>query len=563
MRLQRLTIEGFGLIERVEVAFADGLTVFTGETGSGKTMLLGALDFALGARSESEMVRRGSERARVMLEVEADAELRDELARSGIEAEIGETVAIVREMSANGRSSARINGVAVGAGQLRSLAERVVEMVGQHEAQRLLAPAYQLELLDRFGGAELAQARLNVAQAYARYTEIAAESARLRSAAGEAQANYELAVFAVDEIDRAAPEPGEDERLRERRDYLTNIERIAAALAAAHETLAGEGGAIDALGSAAAALGGIARYSERLGALYEMVRGLQGEAGDAAFELARERELAEYDPRELESLIARLEQLDRLKKKYGGTLESVREARERFAQTIRSYESRGERAAELERAEREARIALEGAVERLRALRRQAAGRLETAIVAELQALAMPAARFSVAFEPLETPTANGADRCEFLLAPNPGEPARPLGKSASGGELSRVLLALVVVLADALDRAAIVFDEVDAGIGGATATAVGVRLARLAAGAQVVIVTHLAQIASWADSHYALRKDERDGLTTIGARLLEGSQRRREIARMLGGDTGEVALRHAGTLLAQAAGQKAKGALA
>src|SRR5579875_3771548 len=221
MRLQRLTIEGFGLIERVEVAFADGLTVFTGETGSGKTMLLGALDFALGARSESEMVRRGSERARVMLEVEADAELRDELARSGIEAEIGETVAIVREMSANGRSSARINGVAVGAGQLRSLAERVVEMVGQHEAQRLLAPAYQLELMDRFGGAELAQASLSVAQAYAQYTEIAAES--------------------VDEIDRAAPELGEDERRRERRDYLTNIERIAAALAAAHETLAGEG----------------------------------------------------------------------------------------------------------------------------------------------------------------------------------------------------------------------------------------------------------------------------------------------------------------------------------
>jgi len=557
--LQRLTIEDFGLIERAEVAFADGLTVFSGETGSGKTMLLGALAFALGARSETEMIRAGAERARVMLEIETGVELREELARSGIESDAGETIAIVREMSASGRSSARVNGIAVSAGQLRALSERVIETVGQHEAQRLLSPSYQLELLDRFGGEEVVDARARVSRAHAAHAEIARELARIRSDAGDALAAYDFAKFALTEIDQASPEPGEDERLHERRDYLSNIERIAAALAAAHEALAGEGGAIDALGAASSSLAGIARFSDRLGASSESVAALQSEARDAALELAREREASEYDPAESEAIGARLELLDRLKKKYGGNIASVCDARLRFAETIENYESRDERIVELESGERSAAVELQASSDGLRTLRARAAAGLEAAVVAELAALAMPAARFFVGLEALMAATPNGADRCELLLAPNPGEPARPLAKSASGGELSRVLLALIVVLAERRERTAIVFDEVDAGIGGATANAVGVRLGRLATESQVVVVTHLAQIASWADSHYALRKHEKRGVTTITAEPLDPDERRREIARMLAGDTRDVALDHARTMLSEIAGQKSK----
>jgi len=213
----------------------------------------------------------------------------------------------------------------------------------------------------------------------------------------------------------------------------------------------------------------------------------------------------------------------------------------------------------LESGERSAAVELQASSDGLRTLRARAAAGLEAAVVAELAALAMPAARFFVGLEALMAATPNGADRCELLLAPNPGEPARPLAKSASGGELSRVLLALIVVLAERRERTAIVFDEVDAGIGGATANAVGVRLGRLATESQVVVVTHLAQIASWADSHYALRKHEKRGVTTITAEPLDPDERRREIARMLAGDTRDVALDHARTMLSEIAGQKSK----
>jgi DNA repair protein RecN (Recombination protein N) len=559
MRLARLTIEDFGLIERAEVAFADGLTVFTGETGSGKTMLLGALAFALGARTGTEMIRTGAERARVMLEIEPDAVVCEYLASAGIEADEEETVAIMREVSLAGRSAARINGIAAAAGQLRELCDRVVEAVGQHEAQRLLAPSRQLELLDRFGAEEIAQALERTRRTHAEHAAAAGELEALRADAGQALANYDFARFALAEIDQAAPEAGEDERLHERRDYLANVERIASALAAAHEALSAEAGAIDTLGTASAAVGGIARYSDRLAGLAQTLAGLQDEGRAAALELARERDTAEYDPAELEALGTRLELLDRLKKKYGGSIDAVREAREKFARILEGYESRDERGAELERRTAFAAGELQTAADALHALRVTAAARLEKAVAAELQALAMPAARFSAGLQTLEAPGPNGRDRCEFVLAPNPGEPPRPLGKSASGGELSRVLLALIVVLAGRRERTAIVFDEVDAGIGGATANAVGSRLGRLATESQVVVVTHLAQIASWADEQYALRKHEKRGVTSITVVALEPEERRREIARMLAGDTREVALDHARTMLAEIAGKKLK----
>jgi DNA repair protein RecN (Recombination protein N) len=547
MQLLRLTIEEFGLIERAEITFADGLTVFTGETGSGKTMLLGALDFVLGARTGSEMVRGGAQRARISLEYEPDGD--------------DEAVVIVRELNVSGRSSARVNGVAASAGELRALGEGLVESIGQHEAQRLLVPAYQLDLLDRFGGDVVAEVAGRVRTAHERYAQIAAELEALRVDEGEALATLDFARFALAEIEAIAPEAGEDERLRERRDVLANAERISAALSAAHEAIEGEGGAIDALGTASAALGGITRYSTKLSALAEQLAAVQSEAGEIALEVGREVEAVQVDPGELETVGARLEAVERLKKKHGGTLAGIAEAGERFARTIDRFESRDERLVQLERTAGEARSALEAVAKELHERRAETARTLEAAVEAELEALAMPAARVRVALEPLDRIGPGGADRCEVLLAPNPGEEARSLAKSASGGELSRVLLALTVVLADRRERTALVFDEVDAGIGGATANAVALRLGRLAQGAQIILVTHLAQIASWADGHYALRKRERAGATTVEALSLDADERRAEIARMLAGDTREVALDHAGTMLRDVASRRAKGA--
>jgi len=552
VRLSRLEIEDFALISRASLEFSDGFTVCSGETGSGKTMLLGALGFVLGERSSADIVRAGAARARVTLEVDADDALRARLAAEGFESDDGEAALFSREMLAGGKSSARINGRLATSAQLRAFGEALVEAIGQHEQQRLLAPAYQTDVLDAFAGDAALAARRTVAQAYERAGNAERRLRELTDDVGRAVAELEFARFALREIDEAAPVAGEDEALRERRDYLVNVERIRGVLGGAHEALAGgEASAVDALGAATTALASVARFTPSLGALADRLAVLQSDAGDLAATLARELEATEFDARELEALSARLDLLERLKRKYGGSLEAVAGMRARFEETVAREGSRDEREAELHAALRDAREALSNAARELSALRQSAAGALEKRVAAELAALAMPAATFTVALEPLAEPGPAGAESIAFALSPNPGEPVRSLGRAASGGELSRVLLALVVVLAGRRERTALIFDEIDAGIGGATATAVGVRLGALADRTQVLCVTHLAQIASWADRHYVLRKRERAGSTVV--ELVALDERKavlEEIARMLSGSAAGVALEHAEALV-------------
>ena len=550
--LLRLTIENVGLIERAELDFAEGLTVVTGETGSGKTMLLGGLALALGERAESDAVRGGAERARATLEIAPDAALRGRLADAGFALAAGDDVVVQREVLASGRSHARINGVPAAASQVRELIGDLVDVVSQHEAQRLLTPAYALDLLDRYGGAETLALRARTRAAYDDLHAARTRLETLRDEDGRALASAEFARYALGEIDGARVEDDdEDERLRERRDLLANAERIASALGIAAAALEDERGAVDALGAAETALAGVARYGERFAELAGAASALQSEANDLGARIARERDAIELDPAELDAVVARLDALDALKKKYGGSLAAVRAQRESFAAQVADVDDRDARLAAAARdvTAREASLAAEArALARRRA---DAAVAIEAAVADELAALAMPAARLHVALEPLDAIGPNGAERAELRFAANPGEPERPLARVASGGELSRVLLALVVVLADRRERSALVFDEIDAGIGGATATAVGARLARLARSAQVVCVTHLAQIASHGDEHVALRKQTGSGTTTIAAVALDAKARRAEIARMLSGEEHGVALRHAAELLA------------
>lgn len=556
--LRQLQIEDFGLIEHADVEFASGATIFTGETGSGKTMLLGALDFALGARAGGDVVRGGARKAQVTVVFDPDDAMRDRLAAEGFELDSGEAGTIAREMSETGRSTLRLNGRVAAAAQVRELRDTIAEIVGQHEAQRLLAPAYHLELLDRFAGDEAMMLRRRVASAYARAQELAAELARHEQDERRAHERYDDAVFAIREIEEARLEAAESERLRERRDYLENVERIAAALNVAHEALAGdERGATETLGNAAASLVAVGKFDASLRDLAQRAQALQSEAVDLSSELSRALDGAEYDPAELETINARLDLIERLKRKFGGTFEEIAAAAARARAIVDEYEGRDRRVADLQANAAAAERELRDAAAALSAARTQAAKSLSKRVRAEFGELALASGRFEAAIEPLERIGSNGAERVEFLFAANAGEPARPLSRVASGGELSRVLLALVVVLAGARDAAgALVFDEIDAGVGGATATAVGARIGELARRGQVVCVTHLAQLATWADRHYVLEKIERKRQTTIVVRSIAGkNEREAEIARMLSGESHDAALRHARALLARATG--------
>lgn len=553
--LRHLLIENYGLIERAEMTFAPGATIFTGETGSGKTMLLGALGLALGDRASVDAVRRGAARAQVTLTLEPDDALRARLNADGFPLDEGEDAIVVREVGDGGKSSARVNGRPATAGYVREIGAMVADAVGQHDAQRLLAPTYHLELLDRFGGQPSLDAQADVRE---RHAELAAILSRLNALEGDdrtARRRFEDAQYEVEEIENVGPVAGEDDRLTERRRYLDNVERIAGALRVAHGALADDdAGASTSLGVAGVALSGIASISADLAEMAGATAALQSETGELATRIARELEATEFNPAELEGINARLDTLDRLKRKCGGTLDAVLERLESARTTVRDFDGREDRLVELRVARDLRQQELIAAAALLSAARQKCARALCKRVVAELSELALSNARFDATFETLPEIGPEGAERVEFAFAANAGEPLRPLARVASGGELSRVLLAVVVALAERLDRSALIFDEIDTGVGGTTATAVGARLGRLADAGQVICVTHLAQIAIWAQKHYVLEKDESKGATTIAVvDLATVAGREAELARMLSGQTHDIALKHARTLLASA----------
>lgn len=558
--LRRLTIADYQLIARAEIDFSGGATMFTGETGSGKTMVLGAIAFALGERAGADVVRRGSSKALVSLEFDPQPQIRERLGTDGFAIDADELATISRELSNNGKSSLRLNGRPTTAGAIRELAGDIVDIIGQHEAQRLLAPAYHAELLDRFGGEAVLQLRQKVAELHASLQDASAQLRELHENERQAQERHTFATYALAEIEAAAPLEGEDDRLHERQRFLDNVEKIALALRAAHDALAGESAsATDAVGAAAASLQQLRELSGDLAAMAESATALQSDINELAVGLARALEATEFDPAELETIHARLDALDSLKRKYGGSIVAVLDSAERFRKDVELYADVDAHKAQLQRQVENARSELAQAAKALTTARKTAANRLCKAVEKEFADLALPSGRFSVRLGPLSEISAAGAERAEFLFAANKGEDERPLARVASGGELSRVLLAVIVALSDKRGKTAMIFDEIDLGIGGATATAVGLRLGRLARDAQVMCVTHLAQIAAWADEHYVLEKSEDRKGTTISVRRIESKpERTEELARLLSGEKHDAALKHARTLLQQTTERRA-----
>jgi DNA repair protein RecN (Recombination protein N) len=559
--LRTLTVEGFGLIDRTTVELSSGLNVFTGETGSGKSMVIDAIGFAFGARAGADVVRAGSDKAAVHVEAEPNDAARRWADENGFASDEGEPLVIAREMRAQGRSSARINGRPATAAQLRELGDILLDVVGQHEHTRLVRPALHREALDAFAGDAAAKVLETVRSLHGRRADLLSRLTTLRTSAAVADKALADARYAADEITTARLRPGEIEELHERRTILANAAKIGNALRAAIAALDdADIGAVATLGRAAAALDGLSSFGPKLRELSETARGAQGAASDLQSAIYASAEEVDDDPAALDALEDRLALIERLQKKYGRTVEEIVAAGERFAETARCIEGRDEEIVAFELSLADVERDLHNAASALTKLRVAAAKALSGRVGDELASLDMRGATFRCAVDPkADGIGSDGADVVEFYASLNANEPERPIARAASGGELSRLLLALKVALADVDPHPIVVLDEIDAGIGGAAARAVGARIAALSQSVQVLCVTHLAQIAAHADEHIALEKAKKRDRVTIAARMIDNREELRiEIARMLSGDEqGTEALRHAEALLRDVKSQR------
>jgi DNA repair protein RecN (Recombination protein N) len=542
--LEELRVENLLLIERAELRLGPGLNVLTGETGAGKTVLAHALDLLLGGKPRSGIVRPGASEAYVegvfAVPDALRAELGDRLP------EDADALVLARRVTAEGRTRAYLGGRSATAADLRDVGGALLTFYGQHEHRRLTLASAQLEILDGFCGPEQAGRRARFAAAYAHERALAAELAELRERAGARERELDLLEWELAEIEGAEPSAEEEAALLAERERLRHAEALGAAVAGALDALDGA-----PLASAARGTEAVAGVDPGLDELGARLSALSLEAEDLATDLRRYADGVEAEPGRLQLLEERLALLDRLKRKHGGTIESV------LAHAERCRERRDALAgAEASLADGDARLAaaredLAARAAELRATRRAAGEQLAVAVVERLADLAMEGATFETRVTERDGYGPSGGDEVEFVIAPNPGVPAGPLREIASGGELSRVMLALMSVAADAASTATLVFDEIDAGIGGQTARAVGERLRELSDGRQVIAITHLPQIASLAERHFRIAKDtETDTARTTVTALAKGDVVG-ELVRMLGADDADVAARrHARELL-------------
>ncbi|MFD0380897.1 DNA repair protein RecN [Streptomyces sp. NPDC127112] len=568
-----MRIRSLGVIDDAVVELSPGFTAVTGETGAGKTMVVTSLGLLLGGRADPALVRIGAKAAvvegRVVLRPDAAAAVRAE--EAGAELDEG-ALLISRTVSAEGRSRAHVGGRSVPVGLLSELADDLVAVHGQTDQQGLLRPARQRQALDRYAGDAVAVPLEKYAGAYRRLRAVSAELDTITTRARERAQEADLLRFGLDEVAAVEPLPGEDAELAAEAERLGHAESLASAAQAAHAALAGdvedpEG--VDAntlVAGAHRALEAVRSHDPVLGALADRIAVLGILLGDVAGELAGYADDLDADPLRLAAVEERRAALTQLTRKYGDSVDAVLEWAQKGSARLLELDGDDERIEELT-AERDALLAeLSQLAQALTDARTEAAERFASAVTAELASLAMPHARVTIDIRQTEAadgvevggrPVAygpTGADEVELLLAPHPGAQPRPIAKGASGGELSRVMLAVEVVFAGTTPVPTYLFDEVDAGVGGKAAVEIGRRLAKLARTAQVVVVTHLPQVAAFADRQLLVEKTVDGSVTRSGVTVLEGEDRIRELSRMLAGqEDSQTARAHAEELLAAA----------
>lgn len=548
--LRSLTIEQFAIIERLELTFADGLTVLTGETGAGKSILLGALNLALGERSDPTMVRMGAERARItaVFEVSEAGRLHGQLDALEAAPEDG-TLYLSRELLANGRSQARINGRPVPVSVLKQAGDLLVDLHGQHEHQSLFRPEEQLNLIDERGGTAAAHLLQQINDAWMRRETAIHTYQELKASSEERERLRDLYQYQVQEIDAAHLVPGEEELLDQEYRRLMHAERLHELTGLAYERLsAGEYACLDTLAQAQRALEEAAGFDAQLQPCVDALEAAAIALQETARDARSYRDGIDFTPERLPEVTSRLDLIKSLSRKYGAGIPAILENRDRIAALLSQNDQNDQQMETLQDdiglLDRE----LDQAADALSTIRRETAQALAQQITDALRGLALDRAQIVIEVTPAPL-SRSGADAVQFLFSANPTEPVRPLNRVASGGELSRVMLAIKTAAARASAVPTLVFDEVDAGIGGETAHAVANRLRQLADNRQVICITHLPQLAAPADSHVAIEKvDEPDGRTVTRVRQLDRDGRVAELARMLGG--GPAALAHAASLL-------------
>ena len=546
--LEHLHIRNVALIKESEISFGDGLNILTGETGAGKSMIIDSLQFALGGRAGKDFLRHGEKQAAVeaLFSVQSQA-LTEKLAENGIVPEEDGTLLITRTLSEAGKSVCRINGSTVTVGMLKEIAEDMIDIYGQHEHQSLLNPVKHIRLLDRFCGAGFGEAMEEYKNSRQRLKDLEKQLTILIGDESQREQRMDMLLFQKEEIEAAELQEGEEDALLEQKKRLSSMERLIR-LTGESVTLLYDGddrapSACDQLGDALAKLQEAAEYDAALSPLADALADGYAAVEDCARELKREAEKQEADPEELERIEERLQLFYKLKRKYGGSIEAVLEFYEKAVQELEFLSNSSEKAAELSAKKAAEEKRLSALAETLTARRRATAEQVEEQIETALHDMEMKHARFHIQIEEKADWGADGKDKVEFLISANAGEPLKPLAKIASGGEMSRVMLALKTVLVDADEIGTFIFDEIDTGVSGRTARRVGEKMRFLGGKRQLLCIT--------ADNHFLIEKESDAGETVTRVTALDEEGAVREVARLMN-DVTETTLAAARELLAE-----------
>ncbi len=567
--IQSLRIRNFVLIGELEIRFHEGMQVLTGETGAGKSIVVDAVNLILGSRADRSMIRTGCEKASVeaAFDVPAGADAAAMLAREGIEFD-GSTVSVYREMTGSGKNLCRVCGVIVPASLLKELGVLLMDVHGQHEHQFLMDPQMHLQFLDRMGDEADQAQRERTEKTCGEFLAVHRKYVRLRKENDQKQRRLEELERALKELHAAGLKTGEEEELKAESLRLRNSEKIASVLRDARDALSAEeteGNALEKVRASAAGLRSLAAYGEQMIRLAQRCESAYYELEEIAFEIRGLMEENDHDPQRLEKAEERLDLIRRMERKYGSTLKEVLDAQKSMEEEYGRLCSLEDEMEETAREHKRLLGIYRQEARELTARREKTARQFETRMMDQLKDLGMEKTTFQVAFhQPAEgekkpMPQPAGDDRIEFMISPNPGEPLRPLAKIASGGELSRMMLAMKTLESEGSGVDCMVFDEIDTGISGKMAQAVAEKMIAISRHRQVICVTHLPQIAAGADHQYLVKKTEQDGRTHTSVTELDSTGRIREIARMISGaeGSGADAEAYARTMIEAAAREK------
>ena len=533
--LTNIHVKNFAIIDEADIDLADNLNIFTGETGAGKSLLLGALNMALGARTQKDIVRNDADFALSELTFsDVSEKAKDLLEKEGYTAE--DEIVISKKLLSNGRSVVRVNGETASAGLVKELAGVLIDIYGQNEHQSLLKKENQLAIVDEFAGKELQELKVKLKEEFKTFSDFKKEFEGLNDDEQARKRREDLLEYEIDEIEKASLKDGEEEELKDRHRFLANARLITEGLGEAYEALTGDGRASDSLSEAIKALSRISEYDDRLSEMTDALSDIDSVLSDSIRDIGDFQNSLPDDSRELEEVEERLDLISKLKSKYGATVELINRYYEDAKKEL-------ERLSDYEGYSEKLKSDLAGSEKRLEALckettkkRKNAAEKLGAKIMEALAELNFNQTEFKIEITEKDGYTSNGKDECTFMMSMNPGESTRPLMDVASGGELSRIMLGIKSVMAGKDSVGTLIFDEIDAGISGRTAQKVSEKLSKIAAEHQVICITHLAQIASMADSHYEIIKQVEDGRTKTSIHRLDDKEIKNELARLIGG---------------------------